>query len=56
MDKKEKIIITINPVDNSIMEYLNEWTKLINQDKEKERIEQLRKERKAKIKSIFKNI
>jgi hypothetical protein len=56
MSKTEKIIITFNPIDNSVCKYLSDWVTLINNETEKKRLEQLRADRKAKIKEIFKNI
>jgi hypothetical protein len=53
---EKKIIIEFNPVDNSIPNWMSEWINLINLSREKERIEQLRKDRKIKIENIFKNI
>jgi hypothetical protein len=55
MPNKNKIIITFNPVDSSIYDYMDSWRNYIN-DENKKRLEKLRAERKAKIKEIFKNI
>lgn len=56
MPKKGKIIIDYNPSNDSIQNYLLEWVKLINEEEKKNKLEQLRTERKEKIKEIFKDI